>query len=30
MLAALEHLAVFEKEARAELRHIADEYRDLA
>ncbi|MGH3821444.1 MAG: helix-turn-helix domain-containing protein [Pseudonocardiaceae bacterium] len=29
MLAALEHLAVFGDEARAELRHIADKYRDL-
>lgn len=30
MLAALEHLAVFENEARAELRRIADRYRDPA
>ncbi|MGH3865178.1 MAG: helix-turn-helix domain-containing protein [Pseudonocardiaceae bacterium] len=30
MLAALEHLAVFGDEARAELRHIADKYRNLA
>jgi hypothetical protein len=30
MLAALEHLAAFGDEARAELRHIVDEYRDLA